>query len=72
MDKVKIMLSLCLSPTLSMHIGEVNVKFHTILTLASDRWSFLHSDHFMPIERTPGIHWLRGWVCLLTCWELNL
>jgi hypothetical protein len=42
----------------------VEVWLHAFLNLALDggEWSASHPSHSTPRERTPSIHWIRGWV----------
>jgi hypothetical protein len=68
-SKVKVKF-LWLSPTpLSIvpwiHIGAVEVWFHTLRTSAKDgcEWSASRPDHFTPRIRTDGNQWTGGWVC---------
>jgi hypothetical protein len=42
----------------------VDVWIHVFLTsaLPGGEWSASRSDHFTTGGRTPGIHWVRGWM----------
>jgi len=42
----------------------VDVCLHAFLTSELDggEWSASRPGHFTPRERTPGTHWLGGWV----------
>jgi hypothetical protein len=44
--------------------GGVDVYIHIFLTLAlaGGEWSASRSGCFTPGERTPGTHWIGGWV----------
>jgi hypothetical protein len=44
--------------------GTVDVWIHIFLTsaLAIGEWSVSRPCHFTPGERTPGTHWIGGWV----------
>jgi hypothetical protein len=43
--------------------GGVDVKIHVFLTSALvGEWSASHFCRFTPGERTPGTHWIGGWV----------
>jgi hypothetical protein len=50
--------------TVKIYRGVVDVQLHTFLTSAldGDEWSVSHLSHFMPKQRAPGTHWIRGWV----------
>jgi hypothetical protein len=42
----------------------VDVYIHIFLTseLAGGEWSASHPGRFTPGKRTPGAHWIGGWV----------
>jgi hypothetical protein len=42
----------------------VDVKIHIFLTsaLAGGEWSALRPSRFTPEEKSPGTHWMGGWV----------
>jgi hypothetical protein len=44
--------------------GGVDVYTHVVLTsaLVGDEWSDSCPGRFTPGERTPGTHWIGGWV----------
>jgi hypothetical protein len=44
--------------------GGMDVKMHTFLTstLAGGEWTASRPGRFIPGERAPGTHWMRGWV----------
>jgi hypothetical protein len=62
----KVKLSLCLTKHHAMktHWG-VEVQLHAFLTSALDggEWSASRPGCFTPKERSPGTHWIGGWVC---------
>jgi hypothetical protein len=41
--------------------GDIDWLFLT-LTLDGSEWSVSCPGHFTPGERTPGTHWIGGWV----------
>jgi hypothetical protein len=49
--------------------GGVDVEIHTFLNSALDggKWSASRPGRFAPRERTPGIHWIGGWVDPRAC-----
>jgi hypothetical protein len=63
---LKVKLSLCLNKQHVMKMGGgVEVYFHIFLTLARDVHRQLHAPVLlMTGERTPGMHWIGGWVGL--------
>jgi hypothetical protein len=44
--------------------GGVNVQIHVFFTtaLVGGEWSASRPGRFTPGERTPGTHWIGGWV----------
>jgi hypothetical protein len=44
--------------------GGLDVQIHVFLTsaLAGGEWSASRLSCFTPGERTPGVHWIGGWV----------
>jgi hypothetical protein len=44
--------------------GEVDMQIHVFLTsaLVGVDWSVSRPGSFIPGERTPGTHWIVGWV----------
>jgi hypothetical protein len=44
--------------------GGVNVKIHILLAsaLVGGEWSASRPYRFTPGERSPGIHWIGGWM----------
>jgi hypothetical protein len=65
--------------------GGVDVNIHVFMPSALGRgeWSVSRRGRFTPRERTPGTHWIGGWVCpraglnavkrriFCPCWESN-
>jgi hypothetical protein len=49
-----------------MRMGGVDVQTHIFLTLelVGGEWSASSPGRFTPGERTPGTHWIGGWVDL--------
>jgi len=43
---------------------ELEAQLHAFLTPTLDggEWSASRTGRFIPRERTPGTHWIRGWV----------
>jgi hypothetical protein len=64
-SKCKVKLSLCLIKHLSMKAyWGVDIQLHVFLTSALDggQWSASRHCRFTLEERTPGTHWIGGWV----------
>jgi hypothetical protein len=44
----------------------VEVNFYSVSTsaLGGGEWSPSHPSRFIPKEKAPGIHWIKGWMNL--------